>query len=182
MLKILVAAAIACLSVSMAQATHFATYTVVGAGEAHYGLQAYAVNAVFTVGVDLDPSAPSNYDYYSDDDFFYSSANGDQSLALYFGPYIYASKSVYYPKSLYWKLQAAVDSGSFFAIYDQYGPAEYQASGQIISTTVKDDTELRPFGMSLTRSVPEPASWALMLTGFGAIGGAMRTRRRAIAA
>lgn len=28
-------------------------------------------------------------------------------------------------------------------------------------------------------AVPEPASWALMLGGFGAIGGAMRSRRRA---
>jgi len=29
-----------------------------------------------------------------------------------------------------------------------------------------------------TLPVPEPASWALMLTGFGAIGGALRGRRR----
>lgn len=29
-------------------------------------------------------------------------------------------------------------------------------------------------------SVPEPASWALMLAGFGAVGGAMRYRRRAV--
>ena len=28
--------------------------------------------------------------------------------------------------------------------------------------------------------VPEPASWALMLGGFGAIGGAMRSRRKAV--
>ena len=31
-------------------------------------------------------------------------------------------------------------------------------------------------------AVPEPASWALMLGGFGAIGGAMRSRRRAAVA
>ena len=30
-----------------------------------------------------------------------------------------------------------------------------------------------------TGSVPEPASWAMMLGGFGAIGGAMRARRKA---
>jgi len=28
------------------------------------------------------------------------------------------------------------------------------------------------------RALPEPASWAMMLGGFGAIGGAMRARRR----
>ena len=32
-----------------------------------------------------------------------------------------------------------------------------------------------------TAAVPEPASWALMLGGFGAIGGAMRSRRRSAA-
>ncbi|HWI86398.1 MAG TPA: PEPxxWA-CTERM sorting domain-containing protein [Sphingomonas sp.] len=29
-------------------------------------------------------------------------------------------------------------------------------------------------------SVPEPATWAMMLGGFGAVGGAMRSRRKAI--
>ena len=33
----------------------------------------------------------------------------------------------------------------------------------------------------VTADVPEPASWALMLGGFGAIGCAMRSRRRAVA-
>ncbi|HWI85758.1 MAG TPA: PEPxxWA-CTERM sorting domain-containing protein [Sphingomonas sp.] len=30
-----------------------------------------------------------------------------------------------------------------------------------------------------TADVPEPASWAMMLAGFGLIGGALRTRRTA---
>jgi hypothetical protein len=33
-----------------------------------------------------------------------------------------------------------------------------------------------------TTDVPEPAAWALMLVGFGGLGAALRTRRRAIAA
>ena len=33
-------------------------------------------------------------------------------------------------------------------------------------------------GAAVSGAVPEPASWALMLGGFGAIGGAMRARRR----
>jgi len=35
------------------------------------------------------------------------------------------------------------------------------------------------YAFRLQGSVPEPASWALMLGGFGAIGGAMRSRRKA---
>ena len=34
--------------------------------------------------------------------------------------------------------------------------------------------------VSLQAAVPEPASWAMMLGGFGLIGGAMRSRRRSI--
>jgi hypothetical protein len=32
--------------------------------------------------------------------------------------------------------------------------------------------------VSASGAVPEPASWALMLGGFGLVGGAMRSRRR----
>ncbi|WP_404711638.1 PEPxxWA-CTERM sorting domain-containing protein [Sphingomonas sp. MMS24-J13] len=31
-------------------------------------------------------------------------------------------------------------------------------------------------------AVPEPASWGLMIVGFGALGGAMRRRRAVVAA
>jgi hypothetical protein len=35
--------------------------------------------------------------------------------------------------------------------------------------------------ISLTSAVPEPASWALMIGGFGMVGGALRSRRRSVA-
>ena len=44
---------------------------------------------------------------------------------------------------------------------------EYQGSGTYTLTISE-----------LTADVPEPASWAMMLGGFGAIGGAMRSRRK----
>ena len=53
---------------------------------------------------------------------------------------------------------------------------EYDAAGLDFSTA--------PYHITIglitsTGSVPEPASWALMLGGFGAIGSAMRNRRKA---
>ena len=39
-----------------------------------------------------------------------------------------------------------------------------------------------PLGpVSLGGAVPEPATWAMMIIGFGAVGSAMRSRRRALA-
>lgn len=39
---------------------------------------------------------------------------------------------------------------------------------------------LRPTTLTVTTSVPEPAAWALMLTGFFGAGAAIRSRRRAL--
>ena len=37
-------------------------------------------------------------------------------------------------------------------------------------------------GSPMTAAVPEPASWAMMLIGFGALGGALRNRRKPVVA
>jgi hypothetical protein len=44
------------------------------------------------------------------------------------------------------------------------------------------DGQVTLSGGALTAGVPEPASWALMILGFGAAGGALRSRRRVVAA
>lgn len=58
-----------------------------------------------------------------------------------------------------------------------YGTPTPQASGDesfgISSVVVTGDAP--------SAAVPEPAAWALMLTGFALMGGALRTRRRAVA-
>ncbi|MBO9581790.1 MAG: PEPxxWA-CTERM sorting domain-containing protein [Sphingobium sp.] len=38
----------------------------------------------------------------------------------------------------------------------------------------------RLFGLTAAQAVPEPASWAMMIAGFGALGAAMRVRRRTV--
>ena len=52
----------------------------------------------------------------------------------------------------------------------------------LLETALAVDPRNRPayivLGDVATAAVPEPASWALMLTGFGAIGSAMRRRQR----
>jgi len=45
------------------------------------------------------------------------------------------------------------------------------------SATITVD-RIGPPPSTIDGAVPEPASWAMMLGGFGAVGGAMRARRR----
>jgi choice-of-anchor C domain-containing protein len=47
------------------------------------------------------------------------------------------------------------------------------------SATVNDAFGPALDNVSITGGVPEPASWALMIMGFGGVGAAMRSRRRA---
>jgi hypothetical protein len=57
-----------------------------------------------------------------------------------------------------------------FAIYD---PIKYGGLGSVANGT------LRPTGITVgpQAAVPEPASWALMISGFGLAGGILRRRR-----
>jgi hypothetical protein len=61
---------------------------------------------------------------------------------------------------------ANVVAGGAFITYARQGSIFNSASGPLIT--------------GWTAAVPEPASWSLMIGGFGAIGGAMRYRRRKV--
>jgi hypothetical protein len=71
--------------------------------------------------------------------------------------------------------------GGQAAAYSIYHPGEGwsaaygQGGGSSVSFPAMG---FRIFGEALASDVPEPASWAMMLGGFGLIGGAMRSRRR----
>jgi hypothetical protein len=70
------------------------------------------------------------------------------------------------------------------------GPAD-DSSLLTLNRTTGAGTEVGPFGASLNIAglaflggaggVPEPAAWAMMLAGFGLVGGAMRARRHRVA-
>ena len=47
--------------------------------------------------------------------------------------------------------------------------------------TVQSELDVTEF-TTVAAAVPEPSAWALMLMGFGALGGALRSHRRHFAA
>lgn len=79
------------------------------------------------------------------------------------------------PGSVYFSVQgASTSSPTFrniingnFLVTNTAGTSQYNTS----NTTI-----------SIVPVVPEPAAWGLMILGFGAVGGARRTRRRTLAA
>jgi len=69
-------------------------------------------------------------------------------------------------------------SNSYFGAFGYidliHGALDYAA----FADGTHNGSSLLALGGTLGAAAPEPASWALMLVGFGAIGGAMRARRR----
>ncbi|MFW2850508.1 PEPxxWA-CTERM sorting domain-containing protein [Sphingomonas sp. TX0543] len=62
------------------------------------------------------------------------------------------------------------------------GVVSYNANGGPLITGATFTSSSNSFEFdNLARAVPEPATWALMILGFGAIGGAMRRRRVSVA-
>ena len=57
----------------------------------------------------------------------------------------------------------------------------YIAGGQM-KTIISLNTDHQAFAYAWTAAVPEPASWAMMIMGFGAIGATLRRRRAAAVA
>jgi hypothetical protein len=81
-------------------------------------------------------------------------------------------------------LSMSLGGGMFSYNVDGHG-ASYDANG---STSIKSvilqgyntGTSYDIHWDNLQGSVPEPASWAMMLGGFGLVGGAMRRRKAAV--
>jgi hypothetical protein len=61
------------------------------------------------------------------------------------------------------------------AKYNQYSYIDYPYGEPTLAITTGD------IDVTITDSVPEPATWAMMIGGFGAIGATMRRRKRATA-
>ncbi len=70
-----------------------------------------------------------------------------------------------------------VTPNSFTSVGESHGILKF--AGPINSLTFQDsnDENWHGFQIGIGGAVPEPSTWALMIGGFGAIGGAMRMRR-----
>ena len=72
--------------------------------------------------------------------------------------------------------------GAYEYYIDQYSFVGFTGGGaynlDIVGTDNPRSVGLQVAGNSTAPSVPEPASWAMMLGGFSLVGGAMRARRK----
>ncbi len=76
----------------------------------------------------------------------------------------------------------AAVTGVFLNVYESEagyptnGPGRAQNGNFVVSELTLDAT--RTAGVQVPAGVPEPATWSMMILGFGAIGSAIRSRRR----
>jgi len=83
----------------------------------------------------------------------------------------------------YFTLTNATTTDNNYAYWDiNNGPSTMEANGipgdNVYGPTSSDAFTLLGSTAVVQPSVPEPASWALMVAGFGMVGGAMRARKR----
>lgn len=77
--------------------------------------------------------------------------------------------------------QSITSSGD--AVFGSEGNGTIQFQGTYSSISWTNPTFENWYGINVgVAGVPEPATWAMMLMGFGGLGAALRTRRRALAA
>jgi hypothetical protein len=63
--------------------------------------------------------------------------------------------------------------------YLEFRPTSARGPASTISFSAYGLNELRVYEHEATGAIPEPATWAMMILGFGAAGSAIRSRRRA---
>ena len=75
--------------------------------------------------------------------------------------------------------QTIFASGGFYGKLFHSGPVSFVDISSSSSAWVADDLS---FDVAVAPAVPEPATWAMMLSGFGIVGGALRRSRRPVVA
>jgi len=144
------------------------------------------LNGNYTIqfGVTSDPVGTASLPSLSNIGSFFSGHLGGSSTGGIFS--IFGSSYTYNPADGNLVMRVVVTdqdlvpngggNGYFQADYQGVDVSRYYAigAGEGVAATGALVTEFT------TGAVPEPASWAMMIGGFGLIGGAMRTRSRAV--
>ena len=131
--------------------------------------------------------------YYSDGDGFHEGAVGDSGyLSQTFADMIGGSLTLDFDYGGGSNYQYVIFNGLTVPGSYVANPSGYQhytfslgagSGSDTLTFAGRNDPSyntLAHVSVTQTAAVPEPASWALMLGGFGAIGGAMRSRRKTI--
>jgi hypothetical protein len=169
------------------------SYVVTGITGTFSSVNASISNAAINGIVKSDPANPTSDNLLAPRSFgFYAVANVNPAPDGHTPPGL-SYDNLFYPDG---SPQAASDyafHGGFFDIYGlvftlddgnavnlwsngDFGGGAVYGAAVMNRTDILDYTE-EP--VALTPAVPEPATWALMIAGFGLIGAAMRRRQRA---
>jgi hypothetical protein len=149
--------------------------TVIGAGGEH-SLQNALVSASLTInGLTYNYSLPSiTYsELYADQASSFSTTSSMAKISID----AYLSNSVY-------DIFSAPYANESFANYSGNVSNALGNSGVFVwASGLNNRLNLRntTYTISTTAAVPEPATWAMMMLGFGAVGASLRYRRRKVA-
>lgn len=132
----------------------------------------------------IDSSAPSGISQYAT-----LATVADNTLTSNFATYTFSPYSTYKLDANSFYVVGLHDNGSSDAVWgNTVDPMVLSRPSVIAGEYYYNNGGVQanaggPYELSVNvAGVPEPASWALMLVGVGAMGGALRSRRRAVAA
>ena len=152
------------------QVTGFDIYTSNGFGEVGTGVTIRIRNDVAG-----DPDTANLFEFTSTIDTSVVSDDQDNLVGAHFGAVSLAAGT-------YWMGMSGSDGELGWTSYD-YGDASPSTQRQLSGETVESTPGVDTFGYEVEGTVggagvPEPAAWAMMLSGFFGAGAALRTRRR----
>jgi len=165
MKKLVLAALLAFGAASGAQAA----LTIVAQPGAGVDLSNIHVGDTFSIDFFLNGSAGESLESASGGNFVFNTALGDFDFAV--GPDIFADLST----------SPLFATATFTALLEADTSVALDFSNGIVSTNVADYTPTsNTLEFRVLAAVPEPATWAMFIGGFGLVGASLRRKRVAV--